>query len=265
MRCPLRPLSVPCIRSNCDRRHYTHKLFRVMRLLLLRRFFDLKAQRIVAVHEGMRSLLEKGGVGPSSIAVLRNPVVPWRADRVPAERNRTFLFVGQLDEDKGPDIAAHAASLGAVPLRVIGDGPLANRLVSEFPDVEFVGWKSREEIANLCLDARAVIVPTRSRETFGLAALEALTSGLPLVISQNALLAQEITDGSFGLKFEPRDVGALALLLKRVSEDDVLVATMSRNGYAKAQGLAPTPTKWTNQVIAMYQAILEPRSKDDLH
>ena len=58
---------------------------------------------IVAVHEGMIPLLEKGGVGRRAIRVLRNPVTPWRTQRVVAEQNSDVIFVGRLERDKGVD------------------------------------------------------------------------------------------------------------------------------------------------------------------
>ena len=264
--CELRPLSMACIKSSCDRRHYAHKLWRAVRLAVRRAFYDPEPgpNRILAVHEGMHGLLEYGGLKRCSLGVLRNPVVPWRTDRIPAERNRTFLFVGRLDEDKGADIVARAARLAGVPLRMIGTGPLADILKRDFAEIEIVGWKTREEIAKLCLDARAVVMPTRSRETFGLVALEAMISGLPVILSATAMLAPELVANNFGLTCDPQNATALADIMGRMAEDDVLVAAMSRNAHANARRLAPTPAEWTNKLLAMYQALLERPSNEGL-
>jgi len=50
-------------------------------------------------------------------------------------------------------------------------------LGGDFPEIELMGWKSKQEIAQLCREARALIMPSRWRETFGLVALEAAMSG----------------------------------------------------------------------------------------
>jgi glycosyltransferase involved in cell wall biosynthesis len=215
------------------------------------------AGRILAVHDGMRALLERGGIGRGSLGVLRNPVVPWQTDRIPAERNRTFLFVGRLDVDKGADIAARAAHRAGLPLRMIGTGPLADEIKRDFPQVEVTGWKTQAEIAALCLDARAVVMPTRSRETFGLVALEAMISGLPVIVSSNAMLAPEVVAGNFGLTCDTQDANDLANIMCRVAKDDVVVATMSRNAHTGARRLAPTVSEWTNRLLATYLALLQ--------
>ncbi|MDG9415076.1 hypothetical protein OLF88_11515, partial [Streptococcus pneumoniae] len=77
---------------------------------------------VVAVHEGMRPYLARGGIGAERVAVLRNPVVPWRSERVRAERNREILYVGRLERNKGVDVVAAAAREAGLPLRIVGDG-----------------------------------------------------------------------------------------------------------------------------------------------
>lgn len=261
--CDLRPLSAACLTTNCDRRHYAHKLWRAVRLGVLRTINDPMpgAGRILAVHDGMNGLLERGGIGRGSLQVLRNPVAPWRTERVPAELNRHFLYVGRLDVDKGADVVARAAHLAGLPLRMIGSGPLEDEIRRKFPDVELTGWKTRTEIAALCLDARAVVMPTRSRETFGLAALEAMLSGLPVIVSSGAMLAPEILAANFGLVCDPQDPIGLADIMTRVANDDVTVATMSRNAHGGARNLAPTAAEWTDRLLATYRALLQQASQ----
>ncbi len=257
-RCELVPLSAACVACNCDRRRYSHKVWRVARQGVLRAYFNPdNGAQVLAVHEGMIPLLERGGLDKDRLLVLRNPVVPWRTERVSAEHNRVFLFVGRIDEDKGVDLLAKAARQAGVPLRVIGSGPLATVLAKDFPEVELIGWKSREEIAELCRDARALVLPTRSRETFGLAAMEALVSGLPVIVSANAMLAPEIAAHGFGLSCEPNDAPALANMLSRLAHDDKLVAAMSRKAYAEARQLAPTLPEWTDGLLTCYEALLQ--------
>jgi hypothetical protein len=44
--------------------------------------------------------------------------------------------------------------------------------------------------------------------------------------------------------------------MTRMARDDVGIAAMSRNAYAGARKLAPTPDEWTDAVLATYRAIL---------
>jgi glycosyltransferase involved in cell wall biosynthesis len=252
--CNRTPLGAACLLASCDKRHYGHKLWRVARGAVRQRVFNLADTEatVLAVHEGMRPLLERGGVRPDAIGLLRNPVSPWRSARVSAEGNKTFLFVGRLEEDKGVRILALAARRAGVPLRIIGTGPLAETLRRDFPEIEMCGWRTKAEIAELARDARALVMPSRWRETFGLVALEAAMSGIPVIGSRAALITEDLLRLGIGIGCEP-EVDSLAYALSTISSDNRAVATMSQKGFTTARLLAPTPADWCNGLIALYR------------
>ena len=67
------------------------------------------------------------------------------------------------------------AAVGAVgvPLTVIGEGPLRETLTARHPEVTFRGWMDRAGIAGEIASARALVMPTRYPEPFGLVVAEA--------------------------------------------------------------------------------------------
>jgi alpha-1,6-mannosyltransferase len=100
-----------------------------------------------------------------------------------------------------------------VRLVMAGDGPLRTRLTraaEELP-VEFTGWISdREELAALQATADVVLAPGPI-ETFGLAALEALACGTPVVASASSALPGVL--GAAGEAAEGDDFSAAVLKL----------------------------------------------------
>src|SRR3954447_12274427 len=160
--CELVPLSGACLVTDCDRRSYLEKVWRVARSLTLRATIDLSHGNatILAVHDGMVDHLVRGGIAPDSIKVLRNPVTPWSQTRIAAENNRKFLFVGRLDHDKGAELLAQSARDAGVPIQMVGDGPLRALLQKSYPEAELMGWQSRERVARVARDARTVVMPT---------------------------------------------------------------------------------------------------------
>jgi glycosyltransferase involved in cell wall biosynthesis len=135
--CELIPASARCIVSDCDRRHYGHKVWRLARHRVRQAVFNFEraAAHVVAVHEGMVPYLERGGIPRGAIRVLRNPVRARRAERVMVERNSRVMFIGRLEEDKGVRQLALAARKAGLPLCVLGAGPLARYLKDEHPEV----------------------------------------------------------------------------------------------------------------------------------
>ncbi|GJD54714.1 glycosyltransferase family 4 protein [Methylobacterium dankookense] len=256
--CERVPLSMGCVATNCDRRHYAHKLWRVGRQAIRSAAIDLARgpATVVAVHEGMRPYLARGGIGADGVAVLRNPVLPWRSERVRAEGNREILFVGRLERDKGVDVVAAAAREAGLPLRIVGDGPLRAELARDYPEASLMGWRSPAEIAGLAEEARLLVVPTRWRETFGLVTLEAVMSGLPVLVSRHALIAQEVVDLGCGEACDPDDRASLAAQMRRLAGDDLQVRWMSESGFYRARDLAPQPEAWCDSLLALYRAKL---------
>jgi glycosyltransferase involved in cell wall biosynthesis len=73
-------------------------------------------------------------------------------------------------------------------MRVIGSGPLEGKLAGTYPEVEFAGWKSANDMPALVRDARALVMPSRYREPFGLVR-HILICDFPMVKSTTKALA----------------------------------------------------------------------------
>lgn len=252
--CELRPGSPRCIATACDRRHYGHKLWRVARHRLRQSWLDLGASGpvVLPVHEAVARHFIDAGIARENIRVLRNAAMPWRNVRVAAERNRDVFFVGRLEQDKGVDLLATAARQAGVRAQFIGQGALASRLASEHPELQLHGWLSRKQISERIGEARMLVLPSRCRETFGLVVLEALLSGVPVVISRFAAIADEVRGLGFGCVCDPYDQPGLAALLSELAADDRRIEAMSRRAFAGARALAPTPAEWCDGLLQIY-------------
>ena len=254
--CPHRPLSMACITTDCDRRNYAHKLWRVARQAVQSGLlgFNGHVPRILAIHDNMRPFLERGGVPRAAITTVVNPVRAWSATRIPAEANREFVFVGRLDEEKGADLAARAARRAGVTLRIVGDGPMMASLQAAHPEVRFSGRQSWSAVAQTVLAARALVMPSRYPEPFGLVAGEALWSGIPVIAADTALIAPAIVSRSAGLSCNPRDEAAMAAAMRRIAASDAETRTMSINAFDNTRDLAQTPEAWLDQLQGIYAA-----------
>ena len=157
-----------------------------------------------------------------------------------------IAFVGNDYEKKGlPTLLQALKTLPEhVNLAVVGNQAqmpvyqkLANQLGLE-SRVRFLGAVA--DVSNVYQAADCLAHPTRE-DTFAMVVLEALSYGLPTVVSQARYcgIAGLLTDGQNALMLDdPKDAAALAALLRRILDDTDLRANLSRQALAFADGYA---------------------------
>lgn len=209
------------------------------------------------IHPAMRPYFEKSGYRMQMLHTIRNPAETLSTSRVAAEKNKQFFFIGRVEAEKGIEDLIAAAELARVPLSVIGTGPLLEPLKKAHPDVTFHGWLDRKEIGAAIVCARALVMPSRYPEPFGLVAAEASLSGLPVILSRSALLGPEMEEKGLGFTCLPRDLQSFAAVLKRVADMPTAeIKTMSEAGASGQAGLCSTPQDWIEAQLKHYtQAI----------
>lgn len=252
--CPHTPLSPACLTTACDRDGSAHKVWRSARQIIQRRSYrPHKSPPVLAIHAGMHDLLARAGIPRHSIITLPNPVEPFSATRIKAEHNREVLFVGRLEETKGADLAAQAAMRAGAPLTIIGEGPLAERIRGIHPGARLLGRHSPREISAIAASARMLVMPSRYPEPFGLVAIEAAWSGLPVILPHTALLSEDIVATGAGIAVEPRDVEAFAAAIRTLLSDDIGARAMSEAAFGATRSLALTPSTWIDRLETIFE------------
>jgi glycosyltransferase involved in cell wall biosynthesis len=255
--CDLQPMSLSCMTTNCDKRSASQKVFRLARMAVKQRLFHLsKTKAIVAIiHPFMSEWLQRAGISEHQTRVVRNPVKPFRTTRVAAERNSDLFFIGRVEPEKGVELAAEAAHQAGRRLRVIGDGSDRMRLAQKFPDVIWEGWCSHEQIAALISSARSLIMPSRLPEPFGLVALEALQSGVPLIAFSDSFVAREAATLGCAFLAADRRAGSLAKAI-RMLDDDETVRRASHTAFERTGDLSCTHEGWCDELLGIYRELL---------
>jgi len=151
------------------------------------------------------------------VHVLPPPVRSF-SDRPGASSGSYALIASRLAREKGVDVAIAACRHAGLPLVVAGDGPelQALRELAGDGDVRFAGRVDVAELAQLRAGASIALVPSRSAETFGMAAAEAMACGLPVAASRIGALSELLDDSCLA---PPGDPSALAETIARVLAD----------------------------------------------
>ena len=257
--CTRRPLSGSCIMTNCDKRAYAHKLWRVGRHSALRKAFDMRLPwgGILQIHPLMQPRLERAGLRSDLIQTVRNPAEAYCDARVQAEANSDYLFVGRLEADKGAMLLAEAAAKAEVGVTFVGTGPLGPELASRFPQFHQAGFCNRTEIGKIAISMRALVMPSTHPEPFALVIPEAVQSGLPVLVSDNAFMASEVQQGGFGRSFAAGDVNALAQALRSLSAlPPADIKVESERCWHGGHVLSTSPNGWVESLNALYHSAI---------
>lgn len=168
-----------------------------------------------------------------------------RALGLPAQ-GWTIAFVGNDYEKKGLPTLLQALKIlpEHVNLAVVGNQaqiPVYQKLANQFglaQRVHFLG--AIADVSQVYQAADALAHPTRE-DTFAMVVLEAMSYGLPVVVSQARYcgIAGLLTDGQNALILDdPKDMPTLAALLRSILDDANLRARLSRQAREFADGYA---------------------------
>jgi glycosyltransferase involved in cell wall biosynthesis len=149
--------------------------------------------------------------------VIHPPVDVAELDETQEKEPGHFLWVHRLVPYKQPELVLEAFRELPYRLTMVGVGPLEARLRERLPpNVELLGWVSRDELRELY--ARAAGFVHVGEEDFGITMVEALAAGTP-VIGLDAGGARDIVrPGIDGVLIEQAEVGALRTAVREVAE-----------------------------------------------
>ena len=223
------------------------------------------ADRVIAVSELTRRIvIGKYGIPAEKVVTVRNAVRFGESeDAVPerAVKDKVVTFLGRITYQKGPDYFVEAAAkvLQRVPdVRFVmaGSGDLMNHVVRRVAQLgiadrfHFTGSLKGGEVQRMFRLSDVYVMPSVS-EPFGISPLEAMRSGVPVIISRQSGVA-EVLD--YAIKVNYWDVDALADAIYGLLTYPALGRMFASKGLEEVTGL-----KWTNaaaKIKTVYETVV---------
>ena len=223
------------------------------------------ADRVIAVSELTRRIvIGKYGIPAEKVVTVHNAVRFGESEEAVPERavkDKVVTFLGRITYQKGPDYFVEAAAkvLQRVPdVRFVmaGSGDLMNHVVRRVAQLgiadrfHFTGFLKGGEVQRMFRLSDVYVMPSVS-EPFGISPLEAMRSGVPVIISRQSGVA-EVLD--YAIKVNYWDVDALADAIYGLLTYPALGRMFASKGLEEVTGL-----KWTNaaaKIKTVYETVV---------
>jgi glycogen(starch) synthase len=185
-------------------------------------------------------ITELFGPGLVETRVIRNgiDVTRWPfARRRPRTGPPHLMYVGRLEYEKGVhDLIAALPRIRrthpGTALTIAGTGTQQQWLIEHarkykvLKAIRFAGHLDHEQLVTLLHSADAAVLPSHY-EPFGIVALEAAATGIPLVTANVGGLGEAVINGVTGLSFPPRDLTRLAAAVRAAIDDPAAAQQMA--------------------------------------
>ena len=170
-----------------------------------------------------------------------------------------YLYYGRLSHEKG--IATLVEAFSGHPelkLKVVGTGPKEDELRQKnYPNVEFLGYKTGEELYNIVRNAQFVCVPSEWYENNPMTVVEAYSMGVPVIGARIGGIPEIVDEGKTGFLFESGNVESL----EKAVEQSLAVGAeeygaMKKNALAFAKEHFDRLT-YADKLVKFYKEIIE--------
>ena len=274
--CELQPMSLKCICSNCDSRNYVYKLWRVLRQAKQNSVLSKLDINSIFISAFQREQLAKriGSLGSGSTDPLvtdstldhsdqvpvihsaadyyvRNPIPVGDRYRIKAETNDLFLFVGRITQEKGADLFCEAVTRAGVKAAALGDGPMLEELKQKYPNIEFSGWQTAEQVQAWKDKARGYIFSSVWYEGSPLTVPEMQAFGVPCIVTDCNSAKDTVVDGKNGYIVKP-DVDEIVKAIRKL-EDDETVKEMSVATFESFDKEAASAEAYIKNLTEVYE------------
>ena len=229
------------------------------------------ADKVITVSNLTRNtVISKYGIPPGKVITVYNAAGPLpvrKQEKISKIKGmKTVTFLGRITAQKGPEYFTEAANMilkrmEGVRFVMAGSGDMMYQVVEHAARLgitdrfHFTGFLSQEEVWQL-LDITDVFVMPSVSEPFGIAPLEAMLAGVPVIISRQSGVAEVVR---YATKIDFWDTCAMADAIYGLLKYEALARMFSSHGAVEAGNL-----KWKHTAGIIRNLYQEVTAKSDL-
>ena len=227
----------------------------------LERAAAARAARVICITDALRRFnVERVGLPAEKLEVVHygmdEPPAAWAPTELELPDGKIAVAIARLEPQKGLDVAVEALAGLDVSLVVLGVGPEQERLeeLDRKRGLRLLLPGRVGDVVSVLRRADLLVHPARW-EGFGLALLEAMLVGLPVVATNVSSIPEIVADGETGVLVPPDDAGALRAAVERVLADPGDLGERGRERARREFSVA----RMAERTLAVYAAASEER------
>lgn len=231
---------LPCVINKCNDKSLLKSVVSASEFFFrkIHKLYD-KVDVFICPSRAIYDLALSSGIKKEKLNLVPNFIDESYFNIASSEENKGyFLYVGRLEPVKGLNFLLEAMkNLPEINLKIVGTGSeednlkeLARKL--ELTNVEFLGFKTGEELEKCYLDSIATIIPSIYLEAFGLTVIESFAYSKPVIGSKIGGIGEIIQNGVNGKLFEVANIEQLTTAIKDmyVNQDETKKMAKSAKG-----------------------------------
>lgn len=212
--------------------------------------------RFVAISEFMaKQLRDQWQIPHKQIINISNPVSIEIAKSPRGVVKNTILSIGHLEEYKNPILWIKIARLVTkqhpqIEFVWLGDGPLLEVCLAEAasnPQIKFLGRASQAEIAD-AMEKSIIYLQPSQIESFGLAALDAMSFGIPCIVSAGHGLEEVV--GNTGIVIDTFNAQTWANAINTLLANPEVLSELADKAENRAKSVY-SMQNWQQQIYNM--------------
>lgn len=168
-----------------------------------------------------------------------------------------IVWIGRISREKSVEDAAEVAKRTGVPLKIMGimeDPGYWDEVISRYSEtnIEYAGFKTTDEMQKITGGARALLMTPKWIEAFGMAAIEALACGVPVISYNRGGPSEIIEHGATGFLTEPGSIEGLIEALDNVDRIDRMNCRLSVEEKFSLDALDKKCQAWFQDILAEF-------------
>jgi glycosyltransferase involved in cell wall biosynthesis len=187
--------------------------------------------KFIAISDFLKTSVVDMGLNVEKVTTINNFVT--HIDKTVSVKSGYVVYAGRFERNKGVwTLLDVAAALPDITFKFAGHGGdekgLKNAVkVRGLTNVEFQGFLQQDDLKHLIRAAIACVVPSEWDEPFGLAVVESMALGTPVIASRIGGISEIIENGHDGFLCSPGSVDEFVEAVSRLASDKELVKRLA--------------------------------------